>query len=102
MYLKIKKYIFFFEVNLGHRIALILGCCNLILKILDCKGEPTNAYGLDGFILHNCIKTEKAVPISPENKAKIRYNVPISFAFEDKNHRSVQREMLDFFPILQR
>ena len=45
----------------------------------------------------NRIKTEKAVPINPENKAKIRYNVPISFAFEDKNHLSVQREIDDLF-----
>jgi hypothetical protein len=28
--------------------------------------------------------------------ANIRYKVPISFAFEDKNHLSVQREILDF------
>ena len=26
----------------------------------------------------------------------LRYNVPISLAFEDKNHLSVQREILDF------
>ena len=45
----------------------------------------------------NRINTEKAVPINPENKAKIRYNVPISFAFEDKNHLSVQREIEDLF-----
>ena len=45
----------------------------------------------------NLINTEKAVPINPENKAKIRYNVPISFAFEDKNHLSVQREIDDLF-----
>ena len=34
------------------------------------------------------INTEKAVPIKPENRANIRYNVPISFAFDDKNHLS--------------
>lgn len=34
------------------------------------------------------IKTEKAVPINPENKANIKYKVPISFAFEDRNHLS--------------
>jgi hypothetical protein len=34
------------------------------------------------------INTEKAVPIKPENKANIRYNVPISLAFDDKNHLS--------------
>jgi len=36
----------------------------------------------------NLIKTEKAVPIKPENNANIRYNVPISLALHDKNHRS--------------
>jgi hypothetical protein len=45
----------------------------------------------------NLINTEKAVPINPENKAKIKYNVPISFAFEDKNHLSTQREISEVF-----
>lgn len=43
------------------------------------------------------IKTEKAVPSKPENREKIRYNVPISFALLDKNQRSNQREILVFF-----
>ena len=43
------------------------------------------------------INTEKAVPINPENKAKIKYNVPISFAFDDKNHLSNQREISEVF-----
>jgi hypothetical protein len=43
----------------------------------------------------NLINTEKAVPISPENNAKIKYNVPISLAFDDKNHLSVHREIDD-------
>jgi len=43
---------------------------------------------------HGRTNTEKAVPNNPENKAKIRYSVPISLAFEDKNHLSVQSEML--------
>jgi hypothetical protein len=34
------------------------------------------------------MRTEKAVPINPENNANIKYSVPISFAFEDKNHLS--------------
>ncbi len=34
----------------------------------------------------NLIKTEKAVPIKPENKAKIRYKVPMSLALEDPHH----------------
>lgn len=36
--------------------------------------------GLDS---SNLIKTEKAVPIKPDNKAKIRYKTPISFAFDE-------------------
>src|SRR5579875_646472 len=36
----------------------------------------------------NLISTEKAVPIKPENNANIKYNVPISFALDDKNHLS--------------
>ena len=39
------------------------------------------------------IKTENAVPSKPENKAKIRYNVPISLALLDKNQRSNRREI---------
>ena len=34
------------------------------------------------------ISTEKAVPSKPENKAKIRYKVPISFALLLRNQRS--------------
>ena len=41
-------------------------------------------------------KTEKEVPINPENKGNIRYNVPISLAFEDKNHLSVHKDTLAF------
>ena len=41
-------------------------------------------------------RTEKAVPNNPENKANIRYNVPMSLAFEDKNHLSVHKDTLDF------
>ena len=36
----------------------------------------------------NLINTEKAVPTKPANNAYIRYNTPISLAFEDKNHLS--------------
>jgi hypothetical protein len=36
----------------------------------------------------NLINTENAVPNNPENKAKIRYKVPISFALLDRNQRS--------------
>lgn len=34
------------------------------------------------------MRTEKAVPIKPENNANIKYKVPISLALEDKNHLS--------------
>ena len=53
-------------------------------------------YCTPGPLNSNLINTEKAVPNKPENNAKIRYNVPISFAFDDKNHLSVQSEILDF------
>jgi hypothetical protein len=41
----------------------------------------------------NLINTENAVPINPENNAKIRYNVPMSFALLDKNQRSFHIEI---------
>jgi hypothetical protein len=37
------------------------------------------------------MRTEKAVPIKPENKAKIKYKVPISLALDDNNHLSFHR-----------
>ena len=46
------------------------------------------------------IKTENAVPSNPENNAKIRYKVPISFALHDKNQRSHHIEILDFFKLV--
>jgi len=48
--------------------------------------------GPDNSIL---IKTENAVPNKPENKANIRYNVPISFALHDKNQRSHHIDISD-------
>jgi hypothetical protein len=42
-------------------------------------------------------KIIKHISNSISAKAKIRYNVPISFAFEDKNHLSVQSEIDDLF-----
>ena len=53
-------------------------------------------YWTPGPLNSNLIKTEKAVPNNPENKANIKYNVPISLAFEDKNHRSVHKDKLVF------
>jgi len=41
------------------------------------------------------INTEKAVPNNPENKANIKYNVPISLAFVDKNHLSIPIDIED-------
>ena len=45
----------------------------------------------------NLISTENAVPNNPENNAKIRYNVPISFALDDKNQRSNHKDILECF-----
>ena len=53
-------------------------------------------YWTPGPLNSNLIKTEKAVPNNPENKANIKYNVPISLAFEDKNHLSVHNDILAF------
>ena len=56
------------------------------LSAMYCTPGPDNS---------NRIKTEKAVPIKPENKANIKYNVPISLAFEDKNHLSFHMVILN-------
>lgn len=45
----------------------------------------------------NLISTENAVPTRPDSNAKIRYKVPISFAFDDKNHLSSHNDIL-FWP----
>ena len=55
---------------------------------INCTPGPDNS---------NRIKTEKAVPTNPENNAKIKYNVPISFALDEKNHLSSQEETTIFF-----
>jgi hypothetical protein len=52
-------------------------------------------YCTPGPLNSNLIKTEKAVPNKPENTEKIKYKVPISLAFEDKNHLSVQIDIDD-------
>jgi hypothetical protein len=51
------------------------------LSAIYCTPGPLNS---------NLINTEKAVPNNPENKANIKYNVPISLALHDKNQRSNQ------------
>jgi hypothetical protein len=55
------------------------------LSAIYCTPGPLNS---------NLISTEKAVPSRPENNANIRYSVPISLAFEDRNHLSVHKEIL--------
>jgi hypothetical protein len=54
------------------------------LSAIYCTPGPLNSI---------LIKTEKAVPNSPENNANIKYKVPISLAFVDKNHLSIQRDI---------
>jgi hypothetical protein len=49
-----------------------------------------------GPLSSNLIKTEKAVPNKPENNAKIKYKVPISFALVERNHLSVPTDISDF------
>ncbi|MCT4574511.1 hypothetical protein N3930_47275, partial [Bacillus thuringiensis] len=44
------------------------------------------------------ISTENAVPNKPENNAKIKYKIPISLAFEERNQRSNPIEICDNFP----
>jgi hypothetical protein len=57
------------------------------LSAIYCTPGPLNSI---------LIKTEKAVPNRPENNANIKYRVPISLAFVDKNHLSVQRDMDEY------
>ena len=45
-------------------------------------------------------KTELIAPANIQKRAKIRYNVPMSFALHDKNQRSHQREILDIFKLV--
>jgi hypothetical protein len=49
----------------------------------------------------NLISTEKAVPRSPENTAKIKYSVPISFALVEKHQREklaiLRKEGFNYF-----
>ena len=43
------------------------------------------------------IRTENDVPINPENTANIKYNVPISFALDERNHLSFHIVILNIF-----
>jgi hypothetical protein len=52
-------------------------------------------YCTPGPLNSNLINTENAVPNNPENKAKIKYRVPISLALVDKNHLSVHPDIDD-------
>nr|GEZ47515.1 hypothetical protein [Tanacetum cinerariifolium] len=64
------------------------------------SGPPTNnaiycTPGPDNSIL---IRTENAVPNRPENNAKIKYKIPISLAFEERNQRSIPIVIWDILP----
>ena len=61
------------------------------LSAINCTPGPDSS---------NLINTEKAVPTNPENKAYIKYNTPISLAFEDKNHLSCQILIADLYTFL--
>lgn len=54
------------------------------LSAMYCTPGPDNS---------NLISTENAVPNSPENRANIRYRVPISLALLEKNQRSTDKLM---------
>lgn len=58
------------------------------LSAINCTPGPDNS---------NRINTENAVPIKPENKANMRYKVPISLALLDKNHLSNHKDILLLF-----
>jgi len=49
----------------------------------------SDIYCTPGPLNSNLIKTEKAVPNNPENKANIKYKLPISLALVEKNHLSM-------------
>jgi len=76
-------------INAGITIKkiMIIACAVIILlyswlSSIYCIPGPANSI---------LISTENAVPIKPENKANIKYSVPISLAFEDKNHLSFHK-----------
>jgi hypothetical protein len=58
------------------------------LSAINCTPGPDNS---------SLIRTEKAVPTNPENSAYIKYDTPISLAFEDKNHLSNHMLIPDVF-----
>jgi hypothetical protein len=69
---------------------IITIACAVIILLYNWLSEIYCTPGPDN---SNLINTENAVPINPENNAKIRYNVPISFALEEKNHLSNHKEI---------
>ena len=81
-------------INAGITIKKIINIAWAVIILL--YNWLSAIYWTPGPLNSNLIKTEKAVPSNPENKANIRYNVPISLALEDKNHLSVHNDILEF------
>jgi hypothetical protein len=53
---------------------------------MNCTPGPLNS---------NLINTDIAVPNNPENKANIKYKVPISLALVELNHLSIPIDISD-------
>jgi hypothetical protein len=53
---------------------------------MNCTPGPLNS---------NLISTDIAVPNNPENKANIKYRVPISLALVELNHLSIPIDISD-------
>ena len=70
---------------------IITIACAVIILLYNWLSD---IYWTPGADSSNLISTEKAVPIKPDNKAKIRYKTPISFAFDDQNHLSSHKDIL--------
>ena len=55
-----------------------------ILPTTNCISNPDNS---------NLIKPKEKILIKPANNAKIKYNIFISFAFENPNHFSAKKDI---------
>jgi hypothetical protein len=75
---------------------IITIACAVMILLYNWLSE---IYCTPGALNSILINTENAVPIKPANKANIKYNVPMSLAFDDQNHLSENIVTLLFFNV---
>ena len=85
-------------IKAGITIKKIINSACAVTKLL--YSWLSNIYCTPGPLNSILINKENAVPTNPENKANIKYKLPISLAFVDKNQRSFQIDIEDIITLI--